>query len=205
MITEYTHEIGIDEAGRGCLAGPVVAACFFIPPNFKPHKYLNDSKQIAENKRTIVFDYLQDNYFPYCGIGVVNAKRIDDINILQATYDAMHIGLDFNIALQQYSNKENITLIIDGDRFRPYKNLKHITKIKADTIYYSVAAASILAKVTRDNIMKELHNTKYECYNFAKHKGYATKEHYNLIKKYGISDIHRRSFRLTTINSIKLF
>lgn len=204
MKIKFDNEIGIDEAGRGCLAGPVVAGSFLIPPNFKPHKYLNDSKQMTEKERETVFEYLNEHYFPYCGVGIIDSARIDDINILQATFDAMHAALDMNTAFQSSNNKINI--IVDGDKFRPYAGYEHECIPKADATFYSVAAASVIAKVTRDRIMKRYHNTdKYKCYNFAKHKGYATKEHYELIEQNGISDIHRKSFRLTTNKSKKLF
>lgn len=201
---ENEIEIGIDEAGRGCLAGPVVAGSFLIPPDFKPHKYLNDSKQMSAHEREIVFKYLKENYFPYCGVGIISHTRIDEVNILQATFDAMHVALDMNPAFQQCQFVAKI--IVDGDKFRPYHKTVHECIPKADGLYYSVAAASVLAKVTRDMIMTDLHNSpKYSCYNFLQHKGYATKEHYELIKMHGISDVHRKTFRLTTERSTKLF
>jgi ribonuclease HII len=204
MKQKYDNEIGIDEAGRGCLAGPVVAGSFLIPPNFKPHKYLNDSKQMTADHRDEVFNYLKENYFLYCGVGIIDHLRIDEINILQSTFDAMHAALDLNLAFQQSSN--NIFAIVDGNRFRSYPQLQYECIPKADATFYSVAAASVLAKVTRDNIMKAFHNnSKYTKYNFAQHKGYGTKEHYELIEQYGISDIHRKTFRLTTKKSLKLF
>lgn len=203
MEKRHANEIGIDEAGRGCLAGPVVAGAFLIPPDFKHHKYLNDSKQMTEKQREEVFEWLQENYWNYCSVGIISAERIDQINILQATFEAMHAALDLNFAFQQ---TDNVVAIIDGDKFKPYYNLQYECVPKADGTFYSVAAASVLAKVTRDNLLKELHeNSKYSCYNFAKHKGYATKEHYELIAEHGISDEHRKSFRLITEKSKNLF
>jgi len=203
MKQKYKYEIGIDEAGRGCLAGPVVAGAFFVPPDFKPHKYLNDSKQMSESERSEVYHWLKEEYFPYGSAGIISPERIDEINILQATFEAMHVALDLNLAFQQ---TPDVKAIIDGDKFKPYPQLEYECIPKADAKFYSVAAASVIAKVTRDNLMKELHaREKYNCYNFAKHKGYATKEHYALIEQYGISDVHRKSFRLLTNKSKKLF
>lgn len=204
MKQKYKYEIGIDEAGRGCLAGPVVACSFLLPPGFKPHKYLNDSKQMTAVNREIVFEYLKNNYFPYCGVGIISHTRIDEVNILQATFDAMHVALDSNLAFQQ--SNDDIKIIVDGDKFRKYPMYEHECVPKADSKFYSVAAASVLAKVTRDRIMIDLHqNEKYAGYNFLKHKGYATPEHYAMIELHGISDIHRKTFRLLPMKSVKLF
>lgn len=203
MEKKFQFEVGIDEAGRGCLAGPVVAASFLVTPDFVPHKYLNDSKQMTEKERSIVYHYLKENYFMYGGVGIIDNDEIDKINILQATFKAMHAALDLNTAFQQCKHAK---AIVDGDKFKPYPNLDYECIPKADATFYSVAAASVLAKVTRDHIMIGLHAKEtYNCYNFARHKGYATKEHYDLIEKHGISDVHRKSFRLTNEKSLKLF
>ncbi|MCK9576361.1 MAG: ribonuclease HII, partial [Clostridia bacterium] len=158
----YNFEVGIDEAGRGCLSGPVVAGSFFIPPSFKPHKYLNDSKQMTESQRETVYHWLKENYFEYGSAGVISAQRIDEVNILQATFDAMHAALDLNLAFQQSRDKVNI--IVDGDKFRAYGKYTYECIPKADAKFYSVAAASVIAKVTRDHIMIGLHaQEKYNC------------------------------------------
>jgi ribonuclease HII len=203
MEKKYDYEIGIDEAGRGCLAGPVVAACFLVTPDFVPHKYLNDSKQMTEAQRSEVYHYLKENYFECGSVGVISNEIIDEVNILQATFKAMHESLDTNPSIHQ---RKGIRIIVDGDKFKPYYGFEHECIPKADATYYSVAAASVLAKVTRDHLMIGLHaKERYNCYNFAKHKGYATPEHYALIEKYGASDVHRKSFRLFANKSVTLF
>lgn len=174
---------GIDEAGRGPLAGPVYAAAVILP---KGHIIdgVNDSKKISEKKREFLYDKIIDECISY-GIGIADEKEIDSINILQATFLAMKRAVD------NLSVKPDIALV-DGNR-EPDLNIPVQTIIKGDSKSASIAAASILAKVSRDRYMLEMAQ-KYPEYQFEKHKGYGTKLHYEMIEKYGISPIHRKSF-----------
>lgn len=174
---------GIDEAGRGPLAGPVVASSVIFKPDCQVNIKINDSKKITESVRNELFDWIKENTI--VGIGIVDVAEIERINILNATFEAMNLSIE--------NLKQNPDfLLIDGNRFKEY-GYKYQTIIKGDSISYSIAAASIIAKVTRDRIMDD-YNTQYPEYGFDKHKGYATKLHFEAIDKYGISDIHRKSF-----------
>ena len=174
---------GIDEAGRGPLAGPVVA-CAVILPKDEEILYLNDSKKLSEKKREELFDIIQEKALAI-GIGIVEPKRIDEINILQATYEAMRI------ALSKLSIRPN--LLLNDAVTIPNVDIKQIPLIHGDTLSASIAAASIIAKVTRDRLMLE-YDKEYPEYSFSKHKGYGTKLHDEAIKKFGLSKIHRLSF-----------
>jgi ribonuclease HII len=190
MLASYLHknkiEVGCDEAGRGCLAGPVVAAAVILPKNFK-HLLLNDSKQLSEKKRDLLRTEIKEHAIAYA-IGIVDHKEIDEINILNASILAMHRALD------QIKNPFN-SILVDGNRFKKYNETEHQCIIKGDGKYLSIAAASILAKTYRDDLMKKLH-LEYPQYQWENNKGYPTKSHRAAIKKIGVSQYHRKSFRL---------
>ncbi|MCR4925473.1 MAG: ribonuclease HII [Clostridiales bacterium] len=181
----YKVVCGVDEAGRGPLAGPVCAACVIMPENSKLEGVINDSKKLSEKKREELYDLICDEAIAY-SISMVDEKVIDEINILQATFKAMKNAID-NISV-----KPDIALI-DGNRMPPELSVEGRTVIKGDAKSISIAAASILAKVTRDRFLYQL-DKEYPEYQFAKHKGYGTKLHYEMLEKYGISPVHRRSF-----------
>ena len=187
-------EVGCDEAGRGCLAGPVVAAAVLLPDYFN-NKILNDSKQLSKKKREILEKIIKDEAISF-GIGVVSPKEIDKINILNASFLAMHR------AINQISNKYEL-LLIDGNRFNKYKKVKHKCITKGDAKYMSIAAASVIAKTARDNIMKDL-SKEFPQYSWENNQGYPTKKHREAIKKIGANKYHRKSFRLLP-NQIDLF
>lgn len=177
---------GVDEAGRGCIAGPVVAAAVILPKNFK-HDFLNDSKQLSEKQRNELRPIIEKNAISF-GIGIIDNYKIDEVNILQATYLAMHQAID--------NLKKNPTLLlIDGNRFKPYKNIEHLSIIKGDATYIEIAAASVLAKTYRDEIMKKMHN-EFPYYNWQKNKGYPTIAHRKAVKEFGSCIYHRQTFRL---------
>ena len=179
------------EAGRGALAGPVVAAAVILP-NIFFDKRLNDSKKINEKLRCELASIIKEKSIAW-GIGVIDNTKIDQINILNASIAAMHKA--FGMIQKKIKHTKIHLLLIDGNRFHKYKNFKHKCVIKGDAKYYSIAAASILAKTHRDNIMKQL-STKHPQYNWRKNKGYPTKEHKNQIIKCGINKYHRKSFKL---------
>lgn len=180
----YKYVCGVDEAGRGPLAGPVCAAAVILPQDIQIDG-LNDSKKISEKKRELLFDIIKEKAIAYC-IAFGTLEEIEEFNILNATYFAMNRAIDgLNI-------KANFALI-DGNRVPDGIKVPCETVVKGDAKSASIAAASILAKVTRDRMMCNL-DEKYDVYNFKKHKGYGTKEHVELIKQYGPSDIHRLSF-----------
>lgn len=184
----YTEKIkiivGVDEAGRGPLCGPVVAACCILPRDYK-NEHINDSKKLSEKKREIAYKEIIENALDY-GIGIVDAKRIDEINIYEATKEAMHIAI----------SKLNIPydLILTDAMKLQNEKVEVIPLIKGDAKCECIAAASIIAKVTRDHILEEYHE-KYPQYGFKSHKGYGTKKHIEAIKQYGIiKDFHRESY-----------
>lgn len=174
---------GIDEAGRGPLAGPVCAAAVILPLGLEIEG-LNDSKKLSEKKREALYDIITEKAVAY-SIALVDEKTIDEINILQATFKAMRN------AVEGLSVKPDIALI-DGNQ-KPGLSIEQRTIVKGDAKSMSVAAASILAKVTRDRLMIKL-DEEYPEYQFAKHKGYGTKLHYECLEKYGVSPVHRRTF-----------
>lgn len=190
MLASFLHkkkiEVGCDEAGRGCLAGPVVAAAVILPKNFK-QSLLNDSKQLSEKKRDLLRTEIKEHAIAYA-IGIVDHKEIDEINILNASILAMHRALD------QIKNPFN-SILVDGNRFKKYNETEHHCIIKGDGKYLSIAAASILAKTYRDDLMKKLH-LEHPQYQWENNKGYPTKSHRAAIKKIGVSQYHRKSFRL---------
>ncbi|NNK17969.1 MAG: ribonuclease HII [Maribacter sp.] len=178
-------EVGTDEAGRGCLAGPVTAAALILPGDFQ-NAILNDSKQLSENKREILKPIIEKNALCF-GVAHVYPEEIDKINILNASILAMHKAID-----QLNSNLKFI--IVDGNRFKPYHDIPYECIIKGDSKYMSIAAASVLAKTNRDNYMEKLHQ-EYPMYNWKQNKGYPTKEHRAAIRKFGLTKYHRKSFR----------
>ena len=180
---DYGYICGIDEVGRGPLAGPVVAGAVILPKG-KRILYVNDSKKLSEKKRDELFDVIKEEALSY-GIGIVSPERIDEINILQATYEAMRD------AVSQLSVQPD--LLLNDAVTIPGIDIKQIPIIKGDAKSLSIASASILAKVTRDRLMTE-YDSLYPEYGFAKHKGYGTKVHIEAIKKYGPCPIHRRTF-----------
>ncbi|MCY7421647.1 MAG: ribonuclease HII [Chitinophagaceae bacterium] len=180
------REAGCDEAGRGCYAGPVFAAAVILPKDFF-HPLLNDSKQINEATRNLLRPIIEKEAVCY-GVAMVCNEEIDHINILRASFKAMHLALDQLKKRPRY-------LIIDGNRFAPYPDVKHKCIIKGDGLYASIAAASILAKTYRDAFMKNLHN-EYPLYNWHSNKGYGTEEHRLAIEAHGLCKHHRMSFNI---------
>jgi ribonuclease HII len=179
-------EAGTDEAGRGCLAGPVTAAAVILPKKFK-NEVLNDSKQLSERKRNELKPIIEAGSTSFA-IAHVYPIEIDEINILNASFLAMHRSLD-----QLKITPKHI--LVDGNRFNAYKNILHTCIIKGDSKYLSIAAASVLAKTCRDAYMERIH-VEYPMYNWKQNKGYPTKEHRAAIEKYGITPYHRKSFQL---------
>lgn len=179
----FTYIAGVDEVGRGPLAGPVVASCVILDRNIQI-LYINDSKKLSEKKRESLYDEICEKSVAY-GIGIVSPGRIDEINILNATYEAM------KAAISSLDIKPDI-LLNDAVHI-PDLDIKQVSIIKGDAKSISIAAASIVAKVSRDRLMVE-YNTIYPEYKFAKNKGYGTKEHISAIKEHGLCPIHRRSF-----------
>ena len=188
LLTHYSDviEAGCDEAGRGCLAGPVVAAAVILDRD-KDYAELNDSKQLTEKKRMQLRELVMKEALAY-GVGIVTAQEIDEINILNASFLAMHRALD------QLKIRPEL-LLIDGNRFNPYKKVKHICVVGGDAKYQSIAAASILAKTTRDMMMEQYHE-QYPVYNWKKNKGYPTPEHKQAIADYGTTPLHRMTFNM---------
>lgn len=184
--TKGIVEAGCDEAGRGCLAGPVVAAAVILPPKYK-NKILNDSKQLSEKVRFKLREEIERDAISYA-VGMLSPAEIDEINILWASFAAMHRALDKLTQVPQ-------ALLIDGNRFKPYKDIKHHCIIKGDGKYLSIAAASILAKTYRDEYMEALH-ADFPQYKWNENKGYPTKAHRDGIRLYGPTEHHRKSFTL---------
>lgn len=178
-------EAGCDEAGRGCLAGPVFAAAVILPKHFY-HPLLNDSKKVAEKDRFELRNYIEEKATAFA-IGIVDQKEIDKINILKASIKAMHL------AIEDLSIRPNF-LLIDGNRFYDFENIKHLCVIKGDEKYASIAAASILAKTYRDDYMNLIHRAHPQ-YGWNNNKGYPTLEHKKAIAEFGICKHHRKTFR----------
>lgn len=186
FLTSFT-EAGCDEAGRGCLAGPVVAAAVILPKGYKNIK-LDDSKKISEKNRNDLRIDIEKNAIAI-GIGIVEERKIEKINILQASLLAMHLAIK-NLAVKPSH------LAIDGNKFNPYPKIDHTCIIKGDGKYMNIAAASIIAKTKRDEIMKKL-SISFPEYLWNQNKGYPTKKHKNAISEFGITKHHRKSFKLT--------
>jgi ribonuclease HII len=192
LLENYTIQVGVDEAGRGCLAGPVVAAAVILPKNYS-NKELNDSKKLNLSQRNKLRAELLSNSKIKYGIGVVSHEEIDQINILQATFLAMHRAID------QLNVKKIDILLIDGNRFKPYNTVEQRCIIKGDGLYQSIAAAAIIAKTHRDELMINYHG-QYPAYFLHKNKGYGSAQHVTAIEEYGYSNIHRKSFKLKKLN-----
>lgn len=180
-------EAGCDEAGRGCFAGPVFAAAVILPKRFR-HPLLNDSKQLTAEQRNELRPLIETKAVAYA-VASVDNNEIDEINILRASFKAMHMALD---QLRQSPQ----LLLIDGNRFVPYKEIPHQCIIGGDGIYMSIAAASVLAKTYRDEYMQRLHE-EYPQYGWNTNKGYGTPHHRRALEEFGLCKYHRRSFRMT--------
>ena len=190
LQTYYQEELleaGCDEAGRGCLAGPVFAAAVILPKDFF-HPLINDSKLLTEEERYMLRPVIEQQAISYAVASLCN-KKIDKYNILKASFKTMHL------AIKQLQPQPGL-LLIDGNRFTRFKKIPHQCIIQGDGLYASIAAASILAKTYRDDYMKELHH-KFPRYNWAQNKGYATREHQEALDQYGPCRYHRNSFRLS--------
>ena len=189
MLKHYKSKLiiaGCDEAGRGCLAGPVVAAAVILPKSFK-NNILNDSKVLSEKKRDLLRQIIENEAIAWA-VGIVSPKEIDKINILNASFLAMHR------AVEALNTKAEL-LLIDGNRFTPYPQIPHECIIKGDGKFLSIAAASVLAKTYRDDIMKEL-DLSFPDYYWKQNKGYPTKQHRKAIAKIGANQHHRKTFQL---------
>lgn len=189
LIKSYTNlnfECGTDEAGRGCLAGPVTAAALILPEEFI-NELLNDSKQLSEKNRDLLRPIIEKNALCY-SVTHIDPLIIDEINILNASIHAMQECIKKLNPIPNY-------IIVDGNRFKPVENIPHSCIIKGDSKYLSIAAASVLAKTYRDDYMNLIHE-EFPMYNWKQNKGYPTKEHREAIRKYGTTKYHRMSFRL---------
>lgn len=198
MLKQYfsnrkTIECGCDEAGRGCLSGPVVAAAVILPPDFQ-NAILNDSKQLSDKQRRLLRPIIEKEAIAY-SVAFVNNEEIDKINILQASFLAM------NNAVKSLSLTPEL-LLIDGNRFKNQTEIPFQCVVKGDSLYQSIAAASILAKTYRDDYMLEIHK-EYPQYQWNKNMGYPTKLHRKAIEEHGITPFHRKTFRLS--NQLSLF
>lgn len=185
-INQQLIECGTDEAGRGCLAGPVTAAAVILPNNFK-NNILTDSKQLSEKKRKLLKLIIEEQSVTF-GVSHIMMNKIDRINILNASILAMQKSIESLATKPQH-------IAVDGNRFKSFNNIPFSCIIKGDSKYLHIAAASILAKTYRDAYMSEIHN-EFPMYNWKKNKGYPTREHREAIKKFGITKYHRKSFRL---------
>lgn len=194
-FTKDLVEAGCDEVGRGCLAGPVVAAAVILPKKFR-HKSLNDSKQMSRDERLEVRDHIINSAIAWA-VAEVSNDEIDEINILNASFKAMHLALD------KLSTKPEL-LLIDGNRFKPYGEIPFECIIKGDGRFFSIAAASVLAKIHRDELMEKMAG-QYPGYSWETNVGYPTEEHREGIKKFGITPLHRKSFQLLPVEQLELF
>jgi ribonuclease HII len=187
-------EIGCDEAGRGCLAGPVVAAAVILNPE-KPILGLNDSKKLNQKTRQVLRKEIEENALAWA-VGICSPEEIDEINILWASFKAMHKALDL---IQTPFDH----ILVDGNRFKPYEQIEHTCIIKGDAKFQSIAAASIIAKEFRDDLMSELHE-EFPNYDWKQNKGYPTTVHRKAIEKFGSCDYHRKTFQLLPFIQTKL-
>lgn len=179
-------EAGTDEAGRGCLSGPVVAAAVILPEDFS-HELLNDSKQLSEKKRTELRPFIEEHALAYA-VAFIHNEEVDELNVLQASITGMHRSIADLKTQPEF-------IIVDGNKFKPYKEIPHETIVKGDAKFMSIAAASVLAKTYRDEFMENIHN-EFPQYNWKKNKGYPTKEHREAIRQFGATKYHRKSFKL---------
>ena len=182
----FALEAGTDEAGRGCLCGPVVAAAVILPKDFE-HPFLNDSKQLTEKQRKELRPYIEENALCF-GVSFVDEKEVDQINVLQASITGMHRSVAQLKPLPEY-------IIVDGNKFKPYNKIPHQTIVKGDAKYLSIAAASVLAKTYRDEFMEKIHQ-EFPMYHWKQNKGYPTKQHREAIREFGITKYHRKTFKL---------
>jgi ribonuclease HII len=182
----FSLEAGTDEAGRGCLSGPVVAAAVILPEDFT-HPFLNDSKLLSEKKREEVRPFIETHAVAF-GVSFVWQQEVDEINVLQASITGMHRAITALKITPEF-------IIVDGNKFRDYKQIPHKTIVKGDAKYLSIAAASVLAKTYRDDYMTKIHK-EFPMYNWTKNKGYPTREHRNAIREFGATKYHRKTFRL---------
>ena len=198
MLLPYMNpgltEAGCDEAGRGCLAGAVFAAAVILPPGFR-NELLNDSKQLTAKQRYALRGVIEREAVAWA-VGTVSPAEIDRINILNASILAMHRAIDVLSVPPEY-------LLVDGNRFKPYRDVPHTTVVKGDGKYLSIAAASILAKTYRDDYMDRLHE-EYPCYGWRKNKGYPTQEHRKAIAEHGTTLYHRLTFNLLGCGQLSL-
>lgn len=186
FYTKGIIEAGLDEAGRGCFAGPVSAAAVILPPDYKS-SVLNDSKQLSEKQRNLLRIEIEKEALAWA-VAMVSNEEIDEINILNASFLAMHRAIDKLKQTPEF-------LLIDGNRFTAYNNIPHECIVKGDGKYLSIAAASVLAKTHRDEFMRNIHE-EYPHYNWLNNKGYPTRDHKDAINKYGITSYHRKSFNM---------
>lgn len=190
MLASFLHkdllEAGLDEAGRGCYAGPVFASAVILPKDFY-HPLLNDSKLLNEKQRDLLRPVIEKESIAFA-VALVDNETIDEINILQASFSAMHLSINRLTTTPGF-------LLIDGNRFRPYQQIPHQCIIRGDGIYASIAAASILAKTYRDEFMQKIH-ADFPHYGWDKNKGYGTAVHRDAIERYGLCKHHRRGFNI---------
>lgn len=182
----FELEAGTDEAGRGCLSGPVVAAAVILPLGFK-HEILNDSKQLSEKKRNELRPYIEENALAF-SVSFIDNEEVDKLNVLKASIMGMHRSIAQLKIKPEY-------IIVDGNKFAPYKDIPYSTIVKGDAKFMSIAAASVLAKTYRDAYMEKIHS-KFPNYFWDKNKGYPTKQHRDAIRKFGVTKYHRKSFKL---------
>ena len=194
-FSKFKHEAGVDEAGRGSLAGPVTAAAVILGKNFKG-KNLDDSKKLSQSKRLELKKFIEKNALAY-SVAFVSSYQIDKNNILNSTFEAMHKSIEG-------LNIEPDFILVDGNLFKQYRDLKYKCIIKGDQKYQNIAAASILAKTYRDEYMSNLH-IKFPEYNWIKNKGYGTKFHIDMITKFGKTKYHRKSFQIKSNQQILQF
>lgn len=193
--TKGIIEAGCDEAGRGCLAGPVVAAAVILPEDFS-HALLNDSKKMTDKQRYALRPIIEEQAIAWA-VGIIDNTEIDEINILKASFKAMHQAVDqLDVRPEQ--------LLIDGNRFIPYPRIPHLCMIKGDGRFMNIAAASVLAKTYRDDLMNALHE-QFPVYGWDQNKGYPTKAHRSGIEQHGVTPFHRMSFTLLAPTQLNLF
>lgn len=189
-----TIEAGTDEAGRGCLAGPVVAAAVILPPNFE-HSLLNDSKKLTKKQRDLLRPIIEEEAVTY-GVAFIPEEKIDEINILKASILGMHESIE-------KLSVEPEHILVDGNKFVPFKEIPHTTVVKGDGKYLNIAAASVLAKTYRDDFMEQI-DKEFPQYQWARNMGYPTKNHRDAIREFGPTKYHRKSFKLLPDEQLKL-